>query len=56
MPGGQSTSCKSTNKDKPKPVNTVQQKWTRKKTKISPRHQKQLNELIQMCLIIQITV
>lgn len=24
MPGGQSTSCKSTNKDKPKPVNTVQ--------------------------------
>jgi hypothetical protein len=23
MPGGQSTSCKSTNKDKPKPVNTV---------------------------------
>jgi hypothetical protein len=38
MPGGQSTSCKSTNKDKQKPVNTVQQKWTRKKTTISPRH------------------
>ena len=24
MPGGQSTSCKSTNKDIPKPVNTIQ--------------------------------
>jgi hypothetical protein len=24
MPGGQSTSCKSTNRDKPKPVNTIQ--------------------------------
>ena len=25
MPGGQSTSCKSTNKDKQKPVNRLQQ-------------------------------
>jgi hypothetical protein len=56
MPGGQSTSCKSTNNDKPKPVNTVQQKWTSKKTKISPMHQKQLNELIQKCLMIQTIV